>query len=222
MTKITSKKSLVVSLNNNLEIDVIKSVSIGSIEVFRNINNIHDLIKYDEQNKLLSLGRLARENEDKVMALIEGYIVNCNEFFNLAPMSKSLIVQTAQLIVDTYKSMLTVADINLFFKFAKRGDYGAVGARLDGQKILIWLEKYWNDKSGTVADISYSQHLSTKIGCSESDRVLSSRDDARTMCELANEKYKENPNLGILAKISSEEAAERYNEYLKNNEKTEK
>jgi hypothetical protein len=180
----TSKKSLIVSRKTEISL---KFGKCGSIEAFRSLNNISDVIKYNDENKLVSLGRMCNENgEDRVLAFIEAYLVNVNEFLNMEVMPKLLIQQTALLIVDTYKAMLTVADIDLFFKCLKRGDYGSAGVKLDGQKILMWLAKYWDDKSGKVEDISYSQHLSTKIGCSHVDRVMESKDDARRAFDIAN------------------------------------
>ena len=61
--------------------------------------------------------------------------------------------ETAMLIVDSFHA-LTIADINLIFKNAKMGKYGKIYDRLDGQLILSWFDKHFNERCAAAAEIS--------------------------------------------------------------------
>jgi hypothetical protein len=61
--------------------------------------------------------------------------------------------ETAILILETYPS-LTIADINLIFKKAKLGKFGAMYDRLDGQLILSWVDAYFSERCVSAANIS--------------------------------------------------------------------
>ncbi len=62
-------------------------------------------------------------------------------------------IETAYLIVETYYS-INIADINLIFKRAKLGRYGTTYDRLDGQVILSWFEKHFNERCESAANMS--------------------------------------------------------------------
>lgn len=161
------------------------------------INDYTELIQYTQKNKKPCLSRCIKVyGEDKVSALISGYIVSAIEFFNIDVMSADLILQTTQLIIESHKGTLTIPDIHLFFKCVKRGDYGGVGNRIDGQKILMWLQRYIDERGNIAAQINESKHLATKIGCSDVDRVCLKRDDDahKLDVEYFKEQIKKNAN----------------------------
>ena len=91
---------------------------------------------------------------DFIQAYIEGWIVNLREFINVGKkMTDMQCNETAMLIVDEYFN-LTIADINLIFKNAKLGKYGAMYDRLDGQMILSWFEKHFYERCSAAANMS--------------------------------------------------------------------
>lgn len=80
--------------------------------------------------------------DDFAQAYIETWIVNISEFVNIGKnMNENQIYETAQMILDSYP-YFTLADINLIFKKAKKGDFGQIYDRLDGQIIFSWFTKY--------------------------------------------------------------------------------
>jgi hypothetical protein len=92
--------------------------------------------------------------EDFTQAYIEGWIVNLREFLNLGrKMTDEQTQETAMMIVDEYYN-LTIADINIIFKRAKLGRWGQIYDRLDGQVILSWFDKYFQERCRTAADKS--------------------------------------------------------------------
>ncbi|MCF8299352.1 MAG: hypothetical protein K9J13_17520 [Saprospiraceae bacterium] len=92
--------------------------------------------------------------EDFTQAYIEGWIVNIREFLNLGrKMTDEQTRETAMMIVDEYYN-LTIADINIIFKKAKLGRWGQIYDRLDGQIILSWFDKYFQERCKAAADKS--------------------------------------------------------------------
>lgn len=61
--------------------------------------------------------------------------------------------QTADLIIEEYY-FLKPDDFKLCFTRAKKGYYGKVFDRIDGQVIFEWLNQYTNDRMTTASDTS--------------------------------------------------------------------
>jgi hypothetical protein len=105
-------------------------------------------------------------------AYIETWIVNVSEFINIGKnMNLNQVCETAQMILDDYP-YFTLADINLVFKKAKKGDFGQIYDRLDGQIILSWFLKYNMIRCSEAEEQSISQANSFK----ERDNRLNDRD----------------------------------------------
>ena len=68
---------------------------------------------------------------------------------------------TAELIVEMFPH-LNIADINLIFKWAKAGKFGRIYDRLDGNVILEWFEKYFDDRCNAAAERSIREAESHK------------------------------------------------------------
>ena len=92
--------------------------------------------------------------EDFTQAYIEGWIVNLRDFLNVGKkMTDQQTQETAIMIMDLYYN-ITIADINLIFRRAKLGQWGQIYDRMDGQIILSWFEKYFNERCRAFADKS--------------------------------------------------------------------
>lgn len=95
--------------------------------------------------------------DDFAQAYIETWIVNISEFVNIGKnMNENQIYETAQMILDSYP-YFTLADINLVFKKAKKGDFGQIYDRLDGQIIFSWFTKYNQLRCSEAEEQSISQ-----------------------------------------------------------------
>jgi hypothetical protein len=91
---------------------------------------------------------------DFTQAYIEGWIVNLRDFLNVGKkMTDQQTQETAMIILDEFYN-ITIADINLIFKKAKLGHWGQIYDRLDGQVILSWFDKYFNQRCMAAADMS--------------------------------------------------------------------
>lgn len=103
-----------------------------------------------------ALAEIRKEKgEDSTLTALELWIVDANEFFNLPrPMGPSQISQTAIMLLSDFY-YFRIADINLVFTRAKKGQYGELYGSLDGMKIYSWFEQYDNERS----QIAYSDAL---------------------------------------------------------------
>lgn len=104
---------------------------------------------------------------DYVQAYIEMWIVNLRLFFNVGKsMTDEQTYMTAELIVDTFYN-LNVADINLVFKNAKLGKYGKIYDRLDGNIILEWFQRYFDDRCEAAVEKSIREAHSFRCNSGE-------------------------------------------------------
>jgi hypothetical protein len=79
-------------------------------------------------------------------AILTIILIDLVKFFNIGKsMNDEQVGQTIQLIQDEFW-MLKPEDFKLCFNNAKKGLYGKVYDRLDGQIILEWLGKYLNER----------------------------------------------------------------------------
>jgi len=108
------------------------------------------------QSNTPTLAEIRKENgEDKVLTAIEAWIVDMSEFLNISrPMNPRQIRQTAVLVLGDFY-YFKVADINLLFTRAKKGQYGELYGSLDGMKVYQWFEQYDIER----AEIAYNDAL---------------------------------------------------------------
>ncbi len=76
------------------------------------------------------------------------------DFFNVGKtMGAVQVASTADLIIEEFY-FLKPDDFKLCFNRAKKGYYGKVYDRIDGQVILEWLSMYTNERMTTASDTS--------------------------------------------------------------------
>lgn len=112
-----------------------------------------------------SIGVIAYQHGETVMSdFLMLCILDLLEFINLADdkkMGARQIMQTAELILSehTYRSM-TLEDYKIFFTRIKKGDYGVIYGRIDGQMLLQWLSEYWDERALLFAEKSEKEAFS--------------------------------------------------------------
>lgn len=120
--------------------------------------------------------------EIKTRALVIYAISDLSEFLNVnGTMNAMQIGQTAQFILDDY-SWLTIDDMKLCFNLAKKGAFGQVYGRLDGQVILAWFRQYETQRVKAADEVSYQEHQSLK----ESNRATGGMDSLKTVFKKFN------------------------------------
>lgn len=84
--------------------------------------------------------------DEWVVAYLAAWIINVQNFFNIAAkMNDAQVDETAYMILDDFWA-LNVADVNLVFANAKRGQYGQLYGRIDGAIIYEWFQTYFEDR----------------------------------------------------------------------------
>lgn len=79
------------------------------------------------------------------------------KFFNLGKqMNDTQVAQTVDLIIDSFP-LYKLDDISLCFREAKKGTYGPMYDRIDGQVIMNWLYLYDNNKIEEIISIQERQ-----------------------------------------------------------------
>lgn len=110
-----------------------------------------------------AIGSLVRQfGEKAVRSYIAGHIVALRDFVNLrGAMTDDQTLMTADLVVSEFQNV-TLADVALIFRRAKLGQLGEFYGRLDGQMILGWFGKYFDERCDYFAEKSIREAHSQK------------------------------------------------------------
>jgi len=109
--------------------------------------------------------------ETKLRAFMARIIIDVVMFFNVGKIMNDVqAAQTADLIIEEYY-FLKPDDFKLCFTRAKKGYYGKVFDRIDGQVIFEWLNQYTNDRITTAIDTSIQE--ADRMKFSEGERTSS-------------------------------------------------
>ena len=97
---------------------------------------------------LSALSVLRKEHgEQKVMACLALWINDLQSFLNIsAKMNAPQIMETCAMILDDFY-FLNLADVRLVMSRAKKGEYGQLYGRIDGQIIYQWFSEYFEERS---------------------------------------------------------------------------
>lgn len=116
-------------------------------------------------NSSLSLQQIAKIDEIgifKIQALLNIILVDLVLFFEVGKtMGADQIKQTVQLVLEDY-SHLKPEDFKLCFNRLKKGYYGKLYDRLDGQIILDCLGQYDNERTGEIESIRAKENREYK------------------------------------------------------------
>lgn len=110
----------------------------------------------------VSLARIRKEiGEDKgelyIVAFLTSIVSELVLYFNVGKnMNPDQVAQAVLLIADEFY-YLKPDDFKLCFNRAKRGEYGEVYDRLDGQVIFKWLRAYCRERMNTAEEDSIQQ-----------------------------------------------------------------
>ena len=111
---------------------------------------IENIISMKDHTTIASIERETSEFQlNALLYFIVNYLVN---FFNVGKtMNASQIQQTVALIRETYPYLM-IEDFKICFNDAKKGLYGKLYDRIDGQIILDWLDRYDNRRACAFQD----------------------------------------------------------------------
>lgn len=142
-----------------------------------------------------SLAELSKsKGENWCLAYVAKWIANMQAFLNVsAKMNDHQVVETALMIVDDFWA-LNIADINLIFANAKRGQYGQLYGRIDGSIIYRWFQTYFQDRCNACegrsireAERSGSDKPVTDAKVAHFVQMLSDKKKTRQQCPSLSE-----------------------------------
>lgn len=130
---------------------------------------------------------LARELGDAhAKAILTVILIDLIKFFNLGKsMNDEQVAQTVVLIQEEFY-MLKPEDFKLCFNNVKKGLYGDVYDRIDGQVIMKWLDKYTIGRMNYSADLQIQRHNEIKAGM-HSERQRHDEDRRQKDREIHNQ-----------------------------------
>jgi len=130
-----------------------------NLKVFTGIKCIKDAVGSES----VSLAVLKKQtSEESTIEYIILWISRLNKFLNISrKMTFEQMQKTAQYILQDYY-YLKQSDLYLVFSQAEKGRYGEFYDCLDGAKILIWFEKYANERADYVYDEGLKLHEKQK------------------------------------------------------------
>jgi hypothetical protein len=103
-------------------------------------------------------------------ALLSLLLTDLVLFFNVGKiMSPAQIAQTVALILEDY-DWLCIEDLKVCFNNAKKGVYGKLYDRIDGQVILEWIDAYARERLDACHDINGNptEPPRLRVGCTVS------------------------------------------------------
>lgn len=108
------------------------------------------------QSEMESLSGLRRIHGDElVISCMALWIDDLQSFLNIsAKMNRFQIIETCSMILEDFYA-LNLADVRLVMTRAKKGQYGALYGRLDGQIVYQWFAEYFDERCaecGRAAD----------------------------------------------------------------------
>jgi len=132
--------------------NIVKYTPTETMIALRKCNNVELCLNSDTP----ALSELRKDNgEDKVLTMLEMWILDINEFFNVQrKMKPNQIKETALMILEDFY-YLRVADLNYVFSNAKKGRYGELYGTLDGSKVYAWFVEHDNER----ASMAYKERL---------------------------------------------------------------
>ncbi len=94
------------------------------------------------------------QGPDQIGAYIEGNITSLCDFLNLrGTMNDAQLLTTAEIVISEFPN-ITIADINYIFRQAKIGRMGEFYGRIDGQMILSWFNRHFDERCVYCAEMS--------------------------------------------------------------------
>lgn len=119
-----------------------------------------------------SIAVLRRDYGSEAIAdIIMLYLADLRDNVNLKrPLTDSQISNIAYEVVTEYYS-LTIADVHVIMKKAKRGEYGELFESLDMPKVMTWFREYFADRCTLAAQESENNRVYDKNGNMTPERM---------------------------------------------------
>ena len=135
-----------------------------------------------ERRPIIGLANDKKIGVPKVKAFLSLILNDLANFFNIGKnMNAYQIEQTIQIIWEEYYDF-AFADFRRCFNKAKKGFYGKIYDRLDGNIILEWLREYSQERESAFENYNQNRHASSPTR----ERVGYYKTDPLTFAQAAN------------------------------------
>jgi hypothetical protein len=115
------------------------------------------------KSEMPTLGALKKAySEDFMLAYIELWLVNLNDFINVSRKMKPEQMQELSFMIYQDFYYFNLADINLVFSKIKKGEFGQLFESVDGVKILSYFKKYEGERMSVAYDEGLQEHELSK------------------------------------------------------------
>lgn len=145
--------------------------------VFSSVRKVTDCLALQDKGEP-TLSRIARQGETErtqITAVLKLNIIDLDNFLHLKnKLTESEVDFIAEEILRDFGHGLTMADVLLVMKTAKKGGYGKFYERLSAPDIMQWFEEYFNKRLETSEDYN-RQRDAEKYGYDDG-RYRSKRD----------------------------------------------
>lgn len=139
----------------------------------RAVRTVSDALALANNRELCpSIAVLRRDYGSEAIAdIIMLYLADLRDNVNLKrPLTDNQINNIAYEVVNDYYN-LTIADVHLIVKRAKRGEYGELFESLDMPKVMSWFRDYFADRCMFAAQISQNNRVYDKDGNMTPERM---------------------------------------------------
>jgi hypothetical protein len=130
------------------------------VDFIKNFNHAATVKRYEDINtvadaygtgfiKLLDLKQVYTEETPRF--LIETWLVQFMLYIDL-PVNKDQVKELAFYMYEEL-FMLNMAELNLFFKFIKKGRYGSFYGRIDPAELIRWCREYRKERSEYICKL---------------------------------------------------------------------
>lgn len=145
-------------------------------------------VKQSLESGAKSIGALVNAYDVKrIAALIKLELIKLNEILDLKrPLKEHAIDLIADEIVSTYGN-LSLADVALIFRRARRGDYGQFYESINMPKVIGWFKDYFDERCEVAAAISQRQAQQHNSGFGK--RTGDGRKELKEVMRKANAAY---------------------------------
>lgn len=115
------------------------------------------------KSEMPTLGALKKAySEDFMLAYIELWLVNLNDFINVSRKMNPAQMQELSVMIYQDYYYFNLADINLVFSKIKKGEFGPLYESIDGAKVLACFQKYVVKRESAAFDTGLEEHRLTK------------------------------------------------------------
>lgn len=122
------------------------------------VNGFSDIEKCESA----SFAKIRAYSPDLAETFLSQIILDLTEFFSVGKSMGASQIQSAMKLILKEYYFLKPEDFKLCFSNAKKGVYGAMYDRIDGNVICSWLNVYCNERADYFESKSYSDHIYNK------------------------------------------------------------